>query len=311
MPKSTSALILISLISALAHAQAPATSTATSKVAAPKPTTSSATEDAQGTSAAVAAATSTTTVKAEEAPKLKFSLDMGIAYNLGAEAQPDGTRVESIDYSFTPGMSYDVYKASVFNLYSQDLKDTSKNGTFIDPAWSFSRTSFALNDYFKLGPALSLTLPMTDSSKNNTELLYQIGGSLGLYLQTKQLGLDSWDIGYYVGYVRNFTKYATTAAGDPVTMQRIRQRINVAYHLTDKLSIKTRFQFDSKYSSEGVIRNDFLHYENLVYDINSTFSVSVGHSYTNSLLDGTTYENNLRFYDEKKSQYAAELDISI
>jgi hypothetical protein len=298
----------MTLLCAIANAQAPAAS----KVAAPKAVTSSATEDAQGTSAAVAAATSTTEVKkAEEAPSLKFSLDLGFGYNLGAETQDDGTRSESMDYSFIPGMSYGVYKASVFELYEQDLKDTASNGSFIDPAFSFSRSSFELNKYFKLGPALSLTLPMSDSSKNSTELLYQAGGSLGLYLQTKQLGLDNWDIGYYIGYVRNFTKYATSASGDPVTMQRIRQRINVGYKLTEKLSIKTRFQFDSKYSSEGIVRNDFLHYENLVYDINGTLSFSFGHSYSNSLLDGTTYESNLHFYDKKKSQYTAELDVSI
>ena len=47
------------------------------------------------------------------------------------------------------------------------------------------------------------------------------------------------------------------------------------------------------------------------YDITDVLSVSVGHTNTNTLLNGTTYENNLKFYDETSSTYAVGLDISI
>lgn len=300
--------LAITLLCAVAHAQAPGT---TITIASTAPATSTATADANGTSAAAAAATSTTEVKKEEAPSVKYKLDLGIDYSIQAQTQSGGTRTEGLSYSFTPGLSYGIYKASVFTAYNQDLKDTSKTGYWYDPSFSFSRSSIPLNEYFKLGPALSLTLPVTDSSKNKTELLYSAGGSVGLYLETKKLGLDNWSMGYYLGYVRNFTRYATTSAGDPVTMQRFRQRINVGYKFTDKFSLSTRFQFDSKYSSEGVVRNDFLHFETFGYDLTDTISVSFGHTNSGELLNGTTYENQLKFFDEANSEYSAGISISI
>ena len=301
--------LAMTLLCAIAHAQAPATSTSKTALDAKPAATTSASQDASG--ATPIAATSVTEVKKDEPPSLKYSLDLSFGYTLQAEKQADGTQAESSSFAFTPGMSYGVYKASVFEQYNQNLKDTTKTGYWYDPAFSFSRTSFPLNDYFKFGPAISLTLPMTDGAKNTKELLYTIGGSTSFYLQTKNLGLDAWDIGYYIGYIRNFTKYSTDSAGEILTMQRIRQRINVTYKFTDSLSLKTRFQFDSNYSTEGVVRNEFLTYQTLSYAINDTVSVSAGHTNSGSALDGTTYENNIKFYDQKKSEYSASLDISI
>ncbi|MCC2678098.1 MAG: hypothetical protein K0R29_674 [Pseudobdellovibrio sp.] len=309
MLKITWTPLAITLLCAFAHAQAPATTTTVAK----EVKTPTATADANATpaAAAAAAATSTAEVKKEEAPSVKYSMGLGLSYSITAETQPDGTRSESVDYTFTPGLSYGIYRASVFTLYSQNLKDTAKNGSFIDPIFSFSRSSFDLSKYFKLGPSLSVTLPMSDSSKNNTELLYSIGGAASLYLQNKPLGIDNWNISYYVAYQRNFTKFATTNAGEPVTMQRIRQRINVGYKFTDSLSLSTRFQFDSKYSSEGIVRNDFLHFQTLSYSVNDTISLSMGHTNSGALLNGTNYDNNLKFYDEASSTYSAGIDVSL
>ncbi len=307
MLKITWTPLAITLLCAMAHAQAPTTTTTIAKeVKVP-----SATAEANATPAAAAAATSTAEVKKEEAPSVKYSLGLGLGYTLGAEAQSNGTRKETMTYSFTPGLSYGIYRASVFSLYEQNLKDTSKNGSFIDPILSFSRSSFELNKYFKLGPSVSVVLPMSDNSKNNTELLYSIAGAASLYLQNKPLGLDGWNINYYLGYQRNFTRYATTNSGDLVTMQRIRQRINVGYNFTDSLSLSTRFQFDSKYSSEGIVRNDFLHFQTLSYKINDTLSVSMGHTNSGATLKGENYDNNIKLYDEAASEYSAGLDISL
>jgi len=304
----------MTLLSALAHAQTPATS----NVSAPKAVTSTATDDAQGTVQAAAAATSTTTVKTDVPPSIKYKLDLGTWYTVQAEVQKDqpkpednGTRKESLNYSFNPGLSYGDYKASVLEIYSQDLKDTSKTGSWIDPSFSFSRASFELNKYFKLGPAISLTLPLTDKSRNDVELLYSLGGSLSFFLQTKALGLDAWDMAYYVAYARHFTKYATSNSGDVLNIQRIRQRINVGYNFTEKWALKTRFEFDSNYSAEGIVRNKFLHYQTINYKVNDTVSLSVGHTNSGDLLNGTNYESNLKFYDDAKSEYSAELDVSL
>lgn len=307
MLKLTWTPLAITLMCALAHAQAPKTTTTVAKPAKPAVATVA---TATTTAPAQGAATSTTAPKKEEAPSVKFSFFFNPSYSIKAEPGTDGTRDESISYFFSPSMSYGVYRASVYTLYGQDIKDT-KSSYWIDPVFTFSRSAIPLSDYFKLGPSVSITLPMTDGSKNNTELLYTIAGALNLSLNTKNLGLDKWSTSYYVAYDRNFTRYSTTAAGEPVTMQRIRQRINVGYSFTDKLSLSTRFQLDSNYSAEGIVRNKFLHFQTISYQINDTVALSAGHTNANNLLDGTTYQNNLKFYDETTSEYSAGIEISI
>ena len=86
-------------------------------------------------------ATSTTTPVKDESSAVKFSLGLGASYATQAQTQPDGSRSEELDYIINPAMTFGEYKASVFNLYIQDLKDTSKGGSFIDPIWTFSKKS--------------------------------------------------------------------------------------------------------------------------------------------------------------------------
>ena len=302
MLKKLNIVLPLSLICALAHADV--------TTAASTPAASAASAPA-ATASPSASATSTTEVKKDEPATLKYNLDAGTDYSVQAQTQPDGTRKEIAEYYLNPGLAYGEYTSSVFLYYSQDLKDTTKTGSFADPIFYFSHKAIPVGDYFKVSPGMYAVLPMTDGTKNNVELLYSLAGTLGISLNTKNLGIDNWSIGYTVGYQRNFTKYATTAAGEPINIQRIRQRFNVKYKFTDKLWVKTRFQFDTNYSDEGIIRNSFLHFETLGWDITDVVTLSVGHTNTNTLLNGTTYESNLKFYDEASSSYAVGLDISI
>jgi hypothetical protein len=277
-----------------------------STTTAPAPTSSPATPTA------APAATSTTAVKKEEEKKVGYSLAISIGYDL--QAKPDatkGTRSESLSYTFIPGMSYGDYSASAVIPFEQDLKDTSGGAVYYDPTYTLSRASIPASDYFKIGPSMSLVLPMTDNSKNNNQLLYIVGGALSFSLQTKKLGLDNWKTSYSVQYTRNFTQFATSADGEVLTLQRIRQRFNVGYQFTEKFSLATRFEFDSNYSAEGVVRNKFSHFQSFGYDINDTVSVSLGHSSGGDLLKKGTYENNLKFFDDVASTYSAGLDISL
>lgn len=265
------------------------------------------------TLAAPAAATSTAAApeKKEEAPSVKYSMMFDTSYSMQAKQQPDGSRAEENSFTFMPGMSYGEYRASAVLIYSQDLADSAKSAGFYDPSFSLSKKSWKLGEYFSLGPSLSLALPMSDNSKNNVGLLYNIGGALSLSLNTKALGMDSWSISTSLGYNRNFTNYDTNASGSPNTAHRIRQRYNVGYQFTDKLSLSTRFQFDSSYTVNGVVKNAFLHYQTLGYDITDNISMSLGHANSNALLKADTYENNLKFFDDESSTYSVGVSVSL
>lgn len=289
-------------------AQAPATTTATAPTAA-KPAATATKMKMKAPTAA------TSTVKApakkEEPASLGFSLIFDTNHTIGAAPNDEGVRSESHDFSLIPGMSYGDYSTDVTFTYEQDMVDSSASPGFYDPAFGFYRKAWELNKYFKLSPSISLILPMSDSSKNNVGLMYNVGAGLKLALNTKTLGWDNWSFNYNPSYTRNFTTYDTKLNGDPNTLYRIRNRFNMGYSFTDKLSLSLRFQLDSNYSVEGIVRNNFLHYQYIAYAITDNVEVNVGHTNSAGLLKPATYENNLKFYDETSSTYSAGMTISI
>ena len=293
--------IPVSLFCVLANAQTVTTASSTPANTLAKP----------ATAAAPVAATSATEAKKED-PKAKFSLALGTAYESQLKKQADGSRSEELSYTIMPAVGYGDYTFTMLNIYVQDLRDTGTTGSFIDPNYIISRKGWTLNDYFKLSPSVTVVLPMNESSKNNG-MLYSAAGALTLGLQTKTLGMDDWSISYQLSYNRNFTQFSTNAAGDPFTAYRIRQRFNVGYQFTDKLSLATRLQIDSNYSAveANVVKNSFLHYQTLAYALTDSLELSVGHTNAGPMLIGSQYQNNLKFTDEKSSVYSVGLDLSL
>ncbi|AGH96023.1 hypothetical protein [Pseudobdellovibrio exovorus] len=294
------------------QAQAAAPSAPAAKTATAAPTSSASV--AKPAAAAQKAATSTTkapAAKAEEKPSVSFGLMFDTNYTLQAKQQDDGSRSQEQDFTLMPSMKYSDYSANVSFTYVQDLADSKNSAGFIDPAFGFSRKAWKLNDYFNLGPSMSLILPMTDNSKNNVGLMYNIGAALSLSVNTKTLGWDNWRLSTSVSYNRNFTDYDTRLDGNPNTAYRIRQRYNIGYNFTDQLSLSTRFQFDSNYSVSGIVRNSFLHFQSLGYDINDVVGVNFTHTNSNSMYKAQTYESNLKFFDDTSSTYSVGLTLSI
>jgi hypothetical protein len=302
----------LSMICMFAQAQTvtTASSTPTNTLA---PAKSGTTMSKSSVTAAPTAGTSTTEVKKEEDPKVKFGMSIAGSYGTQVQKQADGTRKESITYEFTPSIAYDKYTFMIYTAYEQDLKDTGSNGSFLDPSYILSRAGWTLNDYFKLSPGAVLVLPVSDDAKNNRNLLYSVTGNLTLGLQTKALGLDALSVSYMLGYTGNNTQFSTTAAGEPLTAYRIRNRLNVGYKFTDKFSLATRFQMDSNYSAveAGVVKNSFLHFQSFAYALTDNLEISAGHSNDGSLLKGPDYKNNLKFFDEESSSYSVGLELSL
>lgn len=289
----------LSMICVLANAQGTASTTTTTATTAT-------------TTAAAPAATSTAAApKKEEAPSVKYGLYMETNYTLQAVTQKDGSRSQGQDFSISPSMSYNDYNGSVFITYAQDLVDSKSSPGFFDPSFSLSRKGWKLNDLLTLSPSGSLILPMSDNSKNNVGLMYNVGGALSLSLNSKYLGLDSWKFSMSLGYNRNFTNFDTNASGTPNTAHRVRQRYNVGYSFTDALSLSTRFQFDSNYSTQNIVRNSFMHYQSLGYALNDNVEVSFTHTNSGSLLKPETYESNLKFFDDASSEYSVGVSLSL
>lgn len=301
-------LPLISTICLFANANTTTTaSTTTTTVATTAPATTATTAPA----AAPAAATSTTAApKKEEAPSVKFGVSYEAGYSMQAQVQPDGTRSQSLSHGLTPSMSYGEYRSSVSLSYEQDMNDSASNG-FADPVFALSKKAWTLSKYLKLAPSGTLVLPMTDASKNKTGLMYNIGGALGLSLNTKELGMEKFSAGYQVAVSKNFTNYDTNSSGNPQTSHRLRNRLTAGYSITDSISFFNMFDFNSSYSVNGVVTNSFFSLQSFSYGINDNVSASLSHSNGGAYLKSGTYENNLKFFDAENSTYALSLEVSL
>lgn len=288
-------------------AQAPTAPTPTVNAVAPRPTTNAVKAKAAGTSTVKAPAK-----KEEPPPTVSYGLTFDTNYSLQATQQSDGTRSQGQDFSLIPSIKYGKYSANVTFTYEQDLADSAASGGFADPAFGFSRSGWDVNSYLKISPSLSLILPMTDNSKNNVGLIYNVGGALAFSLNTKTLGWDNWSMSYVPSYTRNFTNYDTKLKdGSPNTMYRIRNRFNLGYSFTDKLSLATRFQLDSNYSVGGIVRNGFMHFQSLAYAVTEIVEVNVTHTNSATMYKAQTYESNLKFYDETNSTYSVGMTVSL
>jgi hypothetical protein len=222
----------------------------------------------------------------------------------------DHTKSESLSYSLSPGFSYGGYSYGVNFSYTQSLADTTR-ASFSDPGFNVDRKSWKISDYFTLKPAGTLVLPMTDRSKNDIGLLYNIGGGLNLSLVTKAFNMDAWDFGAGLAVNRNFTQYATNSYGEPSNMWRIRQKYHAGYDLTESLNFSTSFDFSSNYSVNGVVTNTFSVGESFRYKISRGVSMSMGHSNGGPTLTPFTYDNNMKLYDQKSSTYSVGVSFRI
>ncbi|MEQ1722058.1 MAG: hypothetical protein ABL930_02715 [Pseudobdellovibrio sp.] len=289
----------LSMICVLANAQGTASTTTTTAT-----TTAAAT-------AAPAAATSTATPKKEEAPSFKFGLSYDAEYALQAQTQPDGTRSQGLSNTFTGSMGYGQFNSFLSMTYDQDLIDSS-GSAWGDAALGVSKKAWTLGEYLKLGPSMSLALPLTDATRNVTGLQYAVGGTLKLTLVTKALGMDNFSISQSVGVTKFFTNFDTTSTGSPSKAYRLRNQTSLGYSLTDSLSIEGLGRLDSNYSVNGVVTNFFILQEAISYQIND--NVSVGASHTNAanyLNSKKEYESNLKFYDSESSSYSVNISVSL
>jgi hypothetical protein len=268
------------------------------------------------------AGTSTMAAPAPAAPKpTTFGLALDLSYEAQAYAQKDQetgtvTRSESLAYGFTPSMKFgDGYRLSSYWEYGQNLNtDSNSSGEWIDPSVSLSRKAWELGKYIKLGPSATVTLPLSNGSKNTTNLKYAAAGKLTTSLNTANMGLDAFSASYGLQYVRFFTEFSTNTKGDPVRQSRLRQDINLGYQIIDPLSFNFFFRHDSNFSSEGVTRGFFIMQQTLEYSINDSLSVNVNHTNAADVLkkdEQENYQNAIKFDDIENSTYSVGVSLSI
>lgn len=258
------------------------------------------------------AATSTTAApKKEEAAAAKFGFVYDLGYSLQSQTQKDGSRSQGLSQTFKPTMKYGEYSTFASIDHDQDLLDSAGGGNvWADPVFGISKKAWTLGEYFKLGPSMSLLLPLKDATRNEVGLIYNVGGALSLSLNTKALGMDAVSLGWQISANKNFTNYDTNAkTGSPNTSHRMRNRLTFGYDFNDTYSFFNMFDFNSTYSVNGVVTNSFFTLQSFGYAVNDNISLSLSHANGGPFLKSGTYQNNLKLYDEENSSYSFGLEV--
>ncbi len=255
-------------------------------------------------------------VEKKKEPLVSFSFALNSSYNIQAEKQSDGTRAEYLQHEINPLVKISDYTLQGFFYYYDDLKAPATN-EWQDSFIALNKAPWNLGDYFTLAPGLALTLPLSKASREVVSSKYSVGASLALGLNTKNMGLDAFSVTYSLGYTKMYSDYETNIKNEPSTNYRIRQRLTLGYQITDALSFKTRFQYDSSYSYANVVRDAFLHFQVFEYQFTEHISANIGHanagnSYLVKESENDYYlQNNVKFFDPETSEYSIGIGLSI
>ena len=249
-------------------------------------------------------------------PFLSFGLGYDFSYGTQSEKQPDDTRSTYLTHEFTPKIVLGDYTILADFVYV-DYIDSKGKDDWNDAPIYISRKAFDLGRVITLSPNALVLLPLSTGSREVTNMKSAVGAGLTLGLNSKNLGIDQWVLNYQARYTKMNNEFNTTTKNDPVTAYQIKQRINVVYQFTDAFSFKTRFEHNSNYSAQNVVRNNYLHFEIFNYQFTENFSANIGHFsggdvFTVRETDSTAYlENDLKFYDPKASEFGIGLGFSI
>ncbi|MBC7743295.1 MAG: hypothetical protein H7061_13945 [Bdellovibrionaceae bacterium] len=239
-----------------------------------------------------------------------LALDISPTYSIQGEKQTDGSQSQFMYYELNPKIEFTTYKIVGAFFYNQNLID-AKDHDWDDSALNLTRKSFEPFTYLLITPFLSYGLPLSKKSREVALLTSTLGTSFVFGLNSKAWGSPELTLNYSLGYTKMFSKSNTNAKGESNVDFRIRQRVNFGYALTDAVSFKMRFEFNSLYNYSNEISNAFLHYEQIEYKFNDYFGMNLGHTNSGGLFNPETYENNLKAYDSKSSEFYLGCTVSL
>lgn len=239
---------------------------------------------------------------AVETKFLTYNISGAAAYNQATEKPEKGDKNKYMSYDIIPSMTVGPVKALVWLTYQQNLIDNKQSEWQDFPIILTAAKPFNAGDYITLSPGTSVTVPQTKATKDGAQLNYAANINTTIGLNTKTLGWNGVVLNWQTGYTKMNNEFTTTAAGEPTTSYRFRQRINFWYPVVENLYFKSRLQFDSGFSYENVVRNAFLHFEVLEYTFLEKYNVNIGHTNAGPTLN-PAFENNFKFYSSDSSEY--------
>lgn len=266
------------------------------------------------TSANTQTSTSTTSVTtAPPTPSTSaFHFSLSISRSTNLVDYQDGSRGDSIDYSFKPSMktSFGSFASSV--AYSQNLRDqystTASGWSDIPLIFSFKPKTFLwLERNARLQYSATAVIPVSQYSVKKDQLQTALSGKIGFSL----MPTDGNGFGIVTGISlgRSFHSFEEDINGNVLNQYSSNQNAGISYAFND-WSFSTDFVNRTRWTYKNSVKSSFEISEEIGYSINPNFLAAIGHTNAGATLKANGADSNVDLYNENTSIVYATLGVS-
>lgn len=236
-----------------------------------------------------------------EAEKDKvFSMRVSVGHSTSLYDYQDGTKASTIDFSFVPSFKFSKTKTLNISLAgSQDLIDSERSG-IADISMSMGLLSAKLGNVADSGFTGVAIIPTSKDSLVRQEMQGALGLVYGLQLNPDLLFSKNLGLSASVSATALFHKYETAVDGSVNNKYSSKQTIAASYSLS-KLSMEISFIHRNAWSYFGSLKEAFVHAEELGYQFNKQFAMSLGHTLEGSIFKANGVDSNIKFIDDNNS----------
>lgn len=212
----------------------------------------------------------------------------------------DGSRRDGMDYSMR--LNYKISNLHAVRLqggYSQDL-NYPESDDFADSSLGFLRVPTPMGDSVSIGYTVSAVIPTSKESKKGQNLQTAVSGAINLAVNPDKL-ITGLSINGALSVGRNFHEYETTLSGRVNNQYSSRQTLMISYGFLSSLSLSATFSHRNAWSYQNVMRDSFEFAQDFSYQVNPTWSVTLGHTNSGSTLKPNGFASNVELFNENNS----------
>lgn len=266
------------------------------------------------TSANTQTSTSTTSVTtpAPAAPASAFHFSLSVSRSTNLVDYQDGSRGDSIDYSFNPSMKTSFGRFATSVAYSQNLRDqyssTASDWSDVPLIFSFKPKTFIwLERNAKLQYSITAVVPVSQYSVKKDQLQTALSGKISFSLMPS----DGNGFGIITGVSlgRSFHSYEEDINGSVLNQYSSNQNAGISYSFND-WSFSADFVNRTRWTYKNSVKSSFEISEEIGYSINPNFSTAIGHTNAGATLKANGADSNIDLYNENTSIVYATLGIS-
>lgn len=245
----------------------------------------------------------------EKTPKMQLTMKLTRSTSL-IDFQ-DGSRNDTLNYEVSPSLltSFGTFKTII--TYNQNLRDeystTTNDWGDLPIAYIFKPTIWKWNtNDVRITYSLSSVIPLSQNSVKRDQLQTSFSGKIGISVRPIENGFT---YGFNISAGRNIHAYEEDINGSVLNKYSSNQNASFGYNLGD-WSINLDFINRSRWTYQNNPKSAFAITEELSFNANESFSITIGHTNSGSTLKPNGTDSNIDIYNENSSNVYASLGLS-